>query len=77
MERLEGGSAVPERLRGGIVAPGKCHGSTWHQAVVGRAAAHKLEIARHSEVRRGWKEDHTLAGERCLLWMAPALQGVI
>jgi riboflavin kinase/FMN adenylyltransferase len=38
MERLEGGSAVPERLRGGIVALGNFDGfHRGHQAVVGRA----------------------------------------
>jgi riboflavin kinase/FMN adenylyltransferase len=38
MERLEGGSAVPERLRGGIVALGNFDGfHKGHQAVVGRA----------------------------------------
>jgi len=38
MERLEGGSAVPERLRGGIVALGNFDGfHAGHQAVVGRA----------------------------------------
>jgi riboflavin kinase/FMN adenylyltransferase len=38
MERLDGGSAVPERLRGGIVALGNFDGfHAGHQAVVGRA----------------------------------------
>jgi riboflavin kinase/FMN adenylyltransferase len=38
MERLDGGSAVPERLRGGIVALGNFDGfHGGHQAVVGRA----------------------------------------
>ncbi len=38
MERLSGGSAVPERLRGGIVALGNFDGfHKGHQAVVGRA----------------------------------------
>jgi riboflavin kinase/FMN adenylyltransferase len=38
MERLEGGSAVPERFRGGIVALGNFDGfHLGHQAVVGRA----------------------------------------
>jgi riboflavin kinase/FMN adenylyltransferase len=38
MERLSGGSAVPERLRGGIVALGNFDGfHRGHQAVVGRA----------------------------------------
>ena len=38
MERLNGGSAVPERLRGGIVALGNFDGfHRGHQAVVGRA----------------------------------------
>jgi riboflavin kinase/FMN adenylyltransferase len=38
MERLDGGSAVPERLRGGIVALGNFDGfHSGHQAVVGRA----------------------------------------
>jgi riboflavin kinase / FMN adenylyltransferase len=38
MERLDGGSAVPERLRGGIVALGNFDGfHVGHQAVVGRA----------------------------------------
>jgi riboflavin kinase/FMN adenylyltransferase len=40
MERLDGGSAVPERLRGGIVALGNFDGfHLGHQAVVGRAVA--------------------------------------
>ncbi len=40
MERLEGGAAVPERLRGGIVALGNFDGfHLGHQAVVGRAVA--------------------------------------
>ncbi|HEY9422928.1 MAG TPA: bifunctional riboflavin kinase/FMN adenylyltransferase, partial [Thermoanaerobaculia bacterium] len=40
MERLDGGSAVPERLRGGIVALGNFDGfHRGHQAVVGRAVA--------------------------------------
>jgi riboflavin kinase/FMN adenylyltransferase len=40
MERLDGGSAVPERLRGGIVALGNFDGfHLGHQAVVGRAIA--------------------------------------
>lgn len=40
MERLDGGSAVPERFRGGIVALGNFDGfHLGHQAVVGRAAA--------------------------------------
>jgi riboflavin kinase/FMN adenylyltransferase len=40
MERLDGGSAVPERLRGGIVALGNFDGfHAGHQAVVGRAVA--------------------------------------
>jgi len=40
MERLEGGSAVPEPLRGGIVALGNFDGfHRGHQAVVGRAIA--------------------------------------
>lgn len=40
MERLDGGSAVPERLRGGIVALGNFDGfHEGHQAVVGRAAS--------------------------------------
>lgn len=38
MERLDGGSAVPERLRGGIVALGNFDGfHAGHQAVAGRA----------------------------------------
>ena len=38
MERLEGGSAIPERYRGGIVALGNFDGfHIGHQAVVGRA----------------------------------------
>ncbi len=38
MQRLDGGSAVPERLRGGIVALGNFDGfHLGHQAVVGRA----------------------------------------
>ena len=38
MERLDGGSAVPERLRGGIVALGNFDGfHLGHQAVVGEA----------------------------------------
>jgi riboflavin kinase/FMN adenylyltransferase len=38
MERLDGGSAVPERFRGGIVALGNFDGfHAGHQAVVGRA----------------------------------------
>jgi riboflavin kinase / FMN adenylyltransferase len=38
MERLDGGSAVPERFRGGIVALGNFDGfHSGHQAVVGRA----------------------------------------
>jgi glycerophosphoryl diester phosphodiesterase len=38
MERLDGGSAVPERFRGGIVALGNFDGfHRGHQAVVGRA----------------------------------------
>jgi riboflavin kinase / FMN adenylyltransferase len=44
MERLEGGSAVPERLRGGIVALGNFDGfHRGHQAVVGRAVARARE----------------------------------
>jgi riboflavin kinase/FMN adenylyltransferase len=40
MERLDGGSAVPARLRGGIVALGNFDGfHLGHQAVVGRAVA--------------------------------------
>jgi riboflavin kinase/FMN adenylyltransferase len=40
MERLEGGSAVPAHLRGGIVALGNFDGfHLGHQAVVGRAIA--------------------------------------
>lgn len=40
MERLDGGSAVPERLRGGIAALGNFDGfHEGHQAVVGRAVA--------------------------------------
>ena len=40
MERLDGGSAVPERLRGGIVALGNFDGfHEGHQAVVGQAVA--------------------------------------
>jgi riboflavin kinase/FMN adenylyltransferase len=40
MERLEGGSAVPEAFRGGIVALGNFDGfHRGHQAVVGRAIA--------------------------------------
>ena len=40
MERLDGGSAVPARLRGGIVALGNFDGfHKGHQAVVGRAVA--------------------------------------
>ena len=40
MERLDGGSAVPEALRGGIVALGNFDGfHEGHQAVVGRAIA--------------------------------------
>jgi riboflavin kinase/FMN adenylyltransferase len=39
MERLDGGSAVPQALRGGIVALGNFDGfHKGHQAVVGRAA---------------------------------------
>jgi riboflavin kinase/FMN adenylyltransferase len=40
MERLDGGSAVPEALRGGIVALGNFDGfHKGHQAVVGRAVS--------------------------------------
>jgi riboflavin kinase/FMN adenylyltransferase len=40
MERLDGGSAVPERLRGAIVALGNFDGfHRGHQAVVGRAVS--------------------------------------
>src|SRR5437764_11084566 len=40
MERLDGGSAVPAELRGGIVALGNFDGfHQGHQAVVGRALA--------------------------------------
>src|SRR3954470_7900423 len=40
MERLDGSSAVPERLRGGIVALGNFDGfHKGHQAVVGRAVS--------------------------------------
>src|SRR6476659_2325282 len=40
MERLDGGSAVPAMLRGGIVALGNFDGfHLGHQAVVGRAIA--------------------------------------
>jgi riboflavin kinase/FMN adenylyltransferase len=40
MERLDGGSAIPERFRGGIVALGNFDGfHRGHQAVVGRAVA--------------------------------------
>jgi riboflavin kinase/FMN adenylyltransferase len=40
MQRLDGGSAVPERLRGGIVALGNFDGfHKGHQAVVGRAVS--------------------------------------
>jgi riboflavin kinase/FMN adenylyltransferase len=40
MERLDGSSAVPERLRGGIVALGNFDGfHIGHQAVVGRAVS--------------------------------------
>ncbi|WP_242186290.1 bifunctional riboflavin kinase/FAD synthetase [Sphingomonas sp. CARO-RG-8B-R24-01] len=40
MERLDGSSAVPERLRGGIIALGNFDGfHLGHQAVVGRAVA--------------------------------------
>jgi riboflavin kinase/FMN adenylyltransferase len=40
MERLDGGSGVPERYRGGIVALGNFDGfHLGHQAVVGRAVA--------------------------------------
>ncbi|WP_010218400.1 bifunctional riboflavin kinase/FAD synthetase [Sphingomonas sp. PAMC 26621] len=40
MERLDGGSVVPERLRGGIIALGNFDGfHLGHQAVVGRAVA--------------------------------------
>jgi riboflavin kinase/FMN adenylyltransferase len=40
MERLDGGSAVPDRFRGGIVALGNFDGfHLGHQAVVGRAVA--------------------------------------
>jgi riboflavin kinase/FMN adenylyltransferase len=40
MERLDGGSAVPQALRGGIVALGNFDGfHAGHQAVVGRAVA--------------------------------------
>jgi riboflavin kinase/FMN adenylyltransferase len=40
MERLDGGSAVPQALRGGIVALGNFDGfHKGHQAVVGRAVA--------------------------------------
>jgi riboflavin kinase/FMN adenylyltransferase len=40
MERLDGGSAVPQALRGGIVALGNFDGfHRGHQAVVGRAVA--------------------------------------
>lgn len=40
MERLDGGSAVPQALRGGIVALGNFDGfHSGHQAVVGRAVA--------------------------------------
>ena len=41
MERLDGGSAVPARFRGGVVALGNFDGfHLGHQAVVGRAVAH-------------------------------------
>ena len=47
MERLEGGSAVPERLRGGIVALGNFDGfHRGHQAVVGRAVERAREAGR-------------------------------
>ena len=40
MERIDGSSAVPERLRGGIIALGNFDGfHLGHQAVVGRAVA--------------------------------------
>ena len=40
MERLDGGSAVPARLRGGIVALGNFDGfHKGHQSVVGRAVS--------------------------------------
>ncbi len=47
MERLDGGSAVPERLRGGIVALGNFDGfHKGHQAVVGRAVSRARAEAR-------------------------------
>ncbi|HEY5712513.1 MAG TPA: bifunctional riboflavin kinase/FAD synthetase [Allosphingosinicella sp.] len=47
MERLDGGSAVPERLRGGIVALGNFDGfHKGHQAVVGRAVSRAKAEAR-------------------------------
>jgi riboflavin kinase/FMN adenylyltransferase len=47
MERLDGGSAVPERLRGGIVALGNFDGfHLGHQAVVGRAVERARAEAR-------------------------------
>jgi riboflavin kinase / FMN adenylyltransferase len=47
MERLDGGSAVPGHLRGGIVALGNFDGfHLGHQAVVGRA----IELARAQDV---------------------------
>jgi riboflavin kinase/FMN adenylyltransferase len=47
MERLDGGSAVPEALRGGIVALGNFDGfHAGHQAVAGRAVALAREQGR-------------------------------
>lgn len=47
MERLDGGSAVPERLRGGIVALGNFDGfHKGHQAVVARAVTRARAEAR-------------------------------
>jgi len=47
MERLEGGSAVPAHLRGGVVALGNFDGfHLGHQAVVGRAIQRAREAGR-------------------------------
>jgi riboflavin kinase/FMN adenylyltransferase len=47
MERLDGGSVIPDRLRGGIVALGNFDGfHLGHQAVAGRAIAHARATGR-------------------------------
>ncbi|MFL6859120.1 MAG: bifunctional riboflavin kinase/FAD synthetase [Allosphingosinicella sp.] len=51
MERLDGGSAVPARLRGGIVALGNFDGfHEGHQAVIGRAVARARAEGRPARV---------------------------